>query len=101
MRKLLASIEKKAVKNRPELIAFIKDVQTKEATFEKLKAQKDAAKIELKLAAKTLKKQLKSKPSQKETAKAAGKSIVAPKKAVSHRNDKTLAKKNTGKVIAA
>lgn len=97
MKKLPASIDKKVLKDRPDLMAFLKDVQAKTAAFEKLKAQKDAAKAELKLANKALKKQLKSKPPKKEVTKKAKKPTATPKaiapKAVSKPTVKKAAKK--------
>ncbi len=101
MRKLLASIEKKAIKGRPELVAFIKDVQAKEAALEALKAQKDIAKAELKLANKALKKQLKNKASKSKKVEAATILAATAKKSPAPRTGETLAKKKASKAVVA
>jgi|GEM_PF-5570496 len=79
MRKSITSIGKKTLKARPELAAFIAEVQAKDAALEQLKAQKSDAKKALKSAEKALKKQLKDKPSKKEAPKNAEKPAAAPK----------------------
>lgn len=101
MGKLSASIDKKVLKDRPDLMAFLKDVQAKTAAFEKLKVQKDTAKAELKLATKALKKQLKSKPPKKEVTKKTAKPTVTPKAVAPKAASKPKVKKAGKKAVSA
>lgn len=104
MGKLLASMDKKKMQDRPELIALVKDLQSKEAAYEALKAKKEIAKAELKDATKALRKAMKKKPAKQAAAPKPAKTATAKKtdtaKAAKATADKVVKKTSKNSVKA-